>query len=413
MRRVFVLGAGFSAPAGMPLTRQLLQLVLDEVGALSEWGDGRTHLHQAYEEYLEFLEDTDPDEEVDLERFVEWIDHRHLFGMLGSDTWSDEGNRDQHILRWGIARVLLKHSHAPSDLHRAFARRLKAGDMVLTFNYDLLLERAMDAEGIKYRRLPHRYAEVGLLSSVGDADAEQDEVLLLKLHGSVDWISKGPYNRQLGIARALDTAEAGVLPVTHVETADRTNRVFGRQSRVQTHRLAEGPLPPGDALHDVYVIDNLDLFYSNLSYGVVSSPLLLAPSRAKQFYGAEIRDFWRGLGMWGMAWGGLNMIGFSLGGDDNYAKHMLWRLVGGYRQSLEHEGDRVSDMDRIQVVDFREHEDGRKQLQNAYRLLPDEHTDFHYDGLSLASMDYLFPDQPYRKSDWEERLAEQDGLNNL
>ncbi len=125
--RLFFLGAGFSRPAGVPLATELLDLVLAEVERFS---GGESHLHRAVPEYIEYVEATTGERPhpIDIEDFVAFLDHRHAFGLLGSDTWAEEGNRDQFLLRWGIGRVL--HDRTPPadalpDLYIEFARRLR------------------------------------------------------------------------------------------------------------------------------------------------------------------------------------------------------------------------------------------------------------------------------------------------
>lgn len=55
--RLFLLGAGFSKPAGLPLATELLDLVI--AVARSRWDvDGRSHLERDLEAYEEYLADT-------------------------------------------------------------------------------------------------------------------------------------------------------------------------------------------------------------------------------------------------------------------------------------------------------------------------------------------------------------------
>lgn len=46
------------------------------------------------------------------------------------------------------------------DVYLEFARRLNTSDQVLTLNYDLLMERALEEVGLPYRRFPRRYSEI-------------------------------------------------------------------------------------------------------------------------------------------------------------------------------------------------------------------------------------------------------------
>ena len=145
-----------------------------------------------YVEYLSACEGTDvtPDS-VDYESFLGFLDTEHFLGLKGSDTWSEEGNESQLMVRRAIAEIL--HQRTPSkppELYRAFARKLNTSDWVYTFNYDTLLESALEAEGIPYRLFPHRHSEVGAFNTV---DSSREEVVVLKLHGSIDWCDRSSY----------------------------------------------------------------------------------------------------------------------------------------------------------------------------------------------------------------------------
>jgi hypothetical protein len=80
--RLIILGAGFSRPAGLPLSTELLDLVLAE---LRRFEGQETHLHRSLAAYLDYKEATSqmrPDP-VDVEDFAAYLYHRHAFGLLG------------------------------------------------------------------------------------------------------------------------------------------------------------------------------------------------------------------------------------------------------------------------------------------------------------------------------------------
>src|SRR5262249_20275684 len=58
-----------------------------------------------------------------------------------------------------LARFLNSLTDVP-ELYLEFARRLDPSDTVITFNYDSLLERALDTVGKPYRLIPTRYKSV-------------------------------------------------------------------------------------------------------------------------------------------------------------------------------------------------------------------------------------------------------------
>ena len=60
-------------------------------------------------------------------------------------------------------------------------------DVIVTFNYDVVLERTLEYVGKPYRLYPERFKSIGPTFNVVDSDVE--EVTVLKLHGSLDWFS--------------------------------------------------------------------------------------------------------------------------------------------------------------------------------------------------------------------------------
>jgi hypothetical protein len=384
--RLFFLGAGFSRPAGRPLARDLLDLVLEELARLS----GETHLHRSLAAYLTYKEATTgarPDP-IDVEDFAAYLDYQHAFGLLGSDTWSAEGNRDQFLLRWGIGRIL--YGLTPTvgelpELYLRFAEQLRPRDLVVTFNYDLLLEQSLEGVGLPYRRFPCRYSEVGVLSSTVDSDADSGEVQILKPHGSIDWVDRARYNRQLESMRAVQGADG-------VRFSEEHDLLFGPKGCSSTRPLVEGKRPDGDPLANVEVITDLDAYYAKANVAYFHPPIVLAPSEAKQLYGTALRGLWEGLGVWGFGWSGFSLIGYSLPPADPYTKQVIYQIVQSYVMGLRDPGWRIGPMSPICLIDRRVSEYEAEQLLMNYRFLPTEHTNWHLDGFDLDALKLIFAD---------------------
>jgi hypothetical protein len=140
------------------------------------------------DEYVEFKEKCDgvrlERDQVDFEEFLGFLDIEHYLRLRGKDTWSDDGNETQVIIKTLIGQILTEktpQSHAIPKLYMRFAERLQPHDRIITFNYDVLLERACEAVGKPFR-LGHWNYSIGL---------PPDEVItILKLHGSIDWFDK-------------------------------------------------------------------------------------------------------------------------------------------------------------------------------------------------------------------------------
>ncbi len=139
--RTLVLGAGFSKPAGLPLAAELFQEVRKRVKNLYGSGNQLEHDLHYYFEYLKDAEGfNDSVDEIDVERFLSFLDIEHYLGLKGSDTWSVEGNETQLLIKHTIGYVLLNHMPEKiPELYKSFASKLNPSDYVLTFNYDTLL----------------------------------------------------------------------------------------------------------------------------------------------------------------------------------------------------------------------------------------------------------------------------------
>ena len=100
--RVFVLGAGFSKPAGLPLAGERWKEVIQHARAI---GNLRMHLDRALNRYVEYRRLCDgrevSEDDVDFEDFMSVLDMEHWLWLRGSDTWSDEGNGCGLLTGWG------------------------------------------------------------------------------------------------------------------------------------------------------------------------------------------------------------------------------------------------------------------------------------------------------------------------
>ena len=390
MSRLFVLGADFSAPAGLPTANQLLDQVLTEIDTAT--GTTDNHLRSSLKEYYEYKESTEGSvtDPIDLEDFARYLDYIHFLGLRGSDTWSTEGNEDQLMLRWGIGRVLHQATPTePPDLYIQFAENLRPGDVIFSFNYDLLVETALNKAGKPFRRFPRRFESVDIYGGTVDSEAEQPEITLLKAHGSIDWVSKYTFDR--AIAMYEGNGDAYVLE--HFRSRD---PVFGTQPITRTASLQEGPQDADDPLNDVYTILDLGSYYSSVAVSLRRPPLILPPSGAKQLYGRPLAGFWSGMtvGEW---WAGMNFIGYSLPPGDPYATQMIYHLAQGYQAAFRNPDYRWGDMAKVALVDLRVDEVGRQELLDRYRFLDPELTHLDLSGFDEDAINILFPDDlPYK-----------------
>ena len=318
--RLFVLGAGFSRLAGLPLGLELWQEVRRRARRL----EGRAGIFERdLQTYVQYKNDcfgiTVMPEDVDFEGFLRFLDIEHFLGMRGSDTWSRAGNEATVLVKTLIGQILSELTPPQNripPLYLTFAKSLLPDDHVLTFNYDILLERALDAVGKPYRLFPSRYTSVGDYAST--VDDSRQEVILLKLHGSIDWFDRTDYSwlerqRRRG-------GFAGNPP----------DPVFANVKELGVSKLVDGPRSADDPLDQMYRVRDIERLYSQRML-FHSTPWLLAPSPAKILYASTLRDFWRGIGLAEALNFGLSIIGYSLPPQDEYARQVLHAIVTNYQ----------------------------------------------------------------------------------
>ena len=382
--RLLVLGAGFSRSAGLPLADELLDLTLHEI---HRHFPGETKLDKSLASYRRFVAETTDGSPrvVDIEKFCAYLDHEHFLGLRGSDTWSREGNEDQLMLRWGIGAVLSRATPAVADLPARYldlAKRLRPLDCVVTFNYDRLLEDALDAVGTPYRRFPARFARCHNMYSEVDHEREAGELVILKVHGSVDWVDRSGFERELRVLARQD-ADASFRS---------RHLIFGDAPITDSRLLIEGPRPEGDPLSSIMVLDNLEAYYANANVWHDAAPLILAPSAAKLLYGAPMREFWRGMSRQAWAWSGLGIVGYSLPSADPYALQVLWSIGSAYGSTFADPNWSLHPKRRIKVVDYRTTPRDADELRKTYRFLEPSITDYLLDGFDESSVLELLGD---------------------
>lgn len=339
-----------------------------------------TKFHRDLRNYLGYCEDcgmsSQREDSLDLEVFMSYLDIEHYLGLRGSDTWSREGNESQLMIRRAIGEVI--HNRTPSanslpDVYYHFAENLSINDTVLTLNYDLVLERALTHVGKAFRRYPTRFKSLTKHGGIVDSDTE--ELVLLKLHGSLDWFDDRQY-------LALKESVRNVAP-EHLPDHD----VFRDPSRFEAIPLVDGLLPAEDALRHIHYISRVDEYY-RMAQGW-NAPFILSPSHIKFVYAEPLMSFWNG---WGRAGGyntGVSVIGFSLPNHDEYIRICLYQMLSNYGSWWD---DRLLDVlkDYARFVDYKPTDDDRRAYLDRYRFADPERSRFFFDGFGPKAIDFLF-----------------------
>tara|TARA_R100001143_G_C3358667_1_gene134152 strand:+ start:2756 stop:3796 length:1041 start_codon:yes stop_codon:yes gene_type:complete len=171
--RTIILGAGFSAAAGIPLTGTLLKAAMDIFarecpGVFSRVDNYARECFQIPEA------DVVDYSVVSLSELCTFLEYIELKEFGGGERFKSSGSREKLCLKFYLAKAIMEATPTAESLpamYLDFARELHETDFVLTFNWDPLLEIALDSVGKTYTY---------------NFDNSQC-VKLCKLHGSVNW----------------------------------------------------------------------------------------------------------------------------------------------------------------------------------------------------------------------------------
>ncbi len=375
--RLIVLGAGFSKPAGLPLASELWE----EIRRRSNLLTGRAEFfNEDLEHYIRYRKQCDgitlTADAVNFEEFMAFLDIEHYLGLRGKDTWSEDGNEAQVVVKTLIGEILTERTPTRDrlpDIYLRFAELLQPGDLILTFNYDILLERALDAIGKRYRLFPDRYTSVGPEGAI--VDLSQPEILVLKMHGSVDWFSRKQY-RQLDENRINQGLKEG-----------HSDRIFGPPQRYCPVPIVDGPRFANDPLNEMYRVTKIEELYAGKPL-FHATPWLLNPSSAKILYSAVLKEFCWGLGRAGVCNFGMAIVGFSLPPQDLYARQILYSLVKNYQENHWAEDD-IHIKKPLVLIDFRTNRKTKQEYRQRYSFVDWTRAENHLGGFDGKAVDLI------------------------
>jgi hypothetical protein len=222
----------------MPLATELLPLLAERIqlGEMRGWLDG---MHQR----LAWL--AGPDQQTGTFKLnIEQVFHyahfdaevhrlrQHLASVGRQDGPGTAWNEAESISAWLSylenalhAVVLERDGRADLTPIDRWAERTRAGDLVVTFNYDTLVERAL--------------SEVGKTWNHGFARGERG-VMVCKLHGSIDWIvaHRSESLSEHDLLFDKDNANRSGRSTGHVED---DCRLWRRRTREQLQAWVSGP----------------------------------------------------------------------------------------------------------------------------------------------------------------------------
>lgn len=178
-RRTFVLGAGFSAGAGIPTTNKLLHKAL-KLMEIECYG-----LYQKIEDYAKICFKNDLsiiDQNLETSKFIKLSSYLHYVEMTefgGGERWCDNGSREILTLKYFISKAIAKSTpDSIPELYLDFANQLTCYETIITFNYDCLLEKSLEQVGKEYT---YNFHELDWVN-------HPNRVFIAKMHGSINWM---------------------------------------------------------------------------------------------------------------------------------------------------------------------------------------------------------------------------------
>ncbi|WP_262693118.1 SIR2 family protein [Kordiimonas aquimaris] len=276
--RIFILGAGFSAGAGIPLTNKLLP---EAVRLFRKEAPGLLSRVEGYADQIDVDLVGSPDAK-DFARLCTYLDFVELREHAGGERWSDQGSRERMALKFFLAKAIASSTPAlPNipDYYKHFASKLTSDDIVLTFNWDTLLEMTLRREG-----LPYSYG------------FEDDHLDIMKMHGSVHWIQGQPTTMGTG------------------------GKSFGFQPIGYSTEMQPTEIYTSDALENSDKWDQAHCLTGEVK------PLLVLPGYGKTNDLRLLSTLWYRPEFLNIRQGGISIIGLSVSEDD-YIVDSLFRYL--------------------------------------------------------------------------------------
>ncbi|MEQ9299723.1 MAG: hypothetical protein RIF33_14215 [Cyclobacteriaceae bacterium] len=199
INKVFILGAGFSRPAGLPLTSELLREIHDVSGVkpwhigngkMAKWGQADWLVDELKHYYptsrISHKRILENKVKIDVEEFLSYVAASSAFIENTSEKFDEHGSHFQSFAKCWLAEVIYNYQELikPENqlLYDRFAKNLN-NSLVLTFNWDTILESTL-----KKLRIPFSYDF--------NSAMESKQLPFIKMHGSIDWFRPRDYNYQ-------------------------------------------------------------------------------------------------------------------------------------------------------------------------------------------------------------------------
>jgi len=371
----FILGAGFSRPAGLPLGSQLFSEIL----TLAKLRGIEHIINQDVEFFLKYIKRTKgikiKEEEINLEDFISYLDIEHYLTLDGKDHWSGEGNKSQMAIKNLIALLLYSYEERINkeqwSLYEDFVSRLKPGDWIFTFNYDTIVERSLKKKNIPFRLFPNRYKKNNSHLVFDD----QEEIVVIKMHGSINWFDE---------SYSIESAKR--LKQKYKDEFEPINIVFKNPDEFGVRKLVDSPQYEDSPLRHIYILDNMRRYLGEANF-FLQVPLIISPSFNKLVYMNPLREFWYGFNQMGSFIERVGIIGFSLPEHDEYIRQPLYQLIRNFQHY------KSIDKYNLKMIDYKKNRKEIWEYKMKYRFVTPRKTDYYLDGFNENALDVLFENQ--------------------
>ena len=211
----------------------------------------------------------------------------------------------------------------------------------------------------------------------GTSKVPDEDVVLLKMHGSIDWFDRTEFER------AIEYLKLQGLP------GHPRHPVFKNPSRCDPIPIAERPYFTGSPLLQIFRARNLGNYFNDASF-LLDSPLLISPSINKLVFLNPLRDFWYGFSRIGYAETRMSIIGFSLPPHDEYLRIPLYHLVTNYQYQDIGQHPSYEKKSKLIMVDYKDSEKSKGAYCERYKFVDWGKAVQYFDGFNEDSIDLIF-----------------------
>ena len=186
--RLFILGAGFSVAAGVPLTEKLLACAMEKFSL--ECSGIYARVENYAREIVGLVDDPLDWAKITFSELCTYLAFIELREYGGGERWSSNGRKEKLALRFYLGKSIVEKTPAKGfipQIYLDFVAQLHERDIVISLNWDGLLELALEAVGKTYT---YNFAD-------------EHAIKLCKMHGSVNWRLGGP-NRFCALTNRLE-----------------------------------------------------------------------------------------------------------------------------------------------------------------------------------------------------------------